>query len=97
MEKLRQQPVQAVLALLGMALVLAAIVQELRKPVVERTWHGLLGGIIPYDFRPPTWERVREAWWNPESNRLFTPRVWGIGWAVNLPVLFDRVRAFAQD
>ena len=66
------------------ALVAAAIATELVKPAPERTWHGKVGGIVPYDFRPPTWQRIREAYWNPESDRLFSDRVFGVGWAVNL-------------
>ena len=66
------------------ALVAAAIATELVKPAPERTWQGKVGGIVPYDFRPPTWQRIREAYWNPESDRLFSDRVFGVGWAVNL-------------
>lgn len=69
------------LALLG-----AAIYDQLRRPPAERTWHGQIG-IVPYDFRPPTLERLRERLWNPDDPRLFTPHVWGIGWAVNLAQL----------
>jgi hypothetical protein len=79
--------------LVGAALVAAAVAQELRKPSAERTWHGRLGGFIPYDFRPPTLERFREAWWNPDDPRIFTDRVFGVGWAVNL----GRVVKLAQE
>lgn len=65
-------------------LVLAAVATELSKPADERTWHGKVGGIVPYDFRPPTWQRIRDAYWNPESDHLFSDRVFGVGWAVNL-------------
>jgi hypothetical protein len=41
-------------------------------------------GVVPYDFRPPTWERIRSAYWNPESDSLFSDRVFGVGWAINL-------------
>jgi hypothetical protein len=41
-------------------------------------------GLVPYDFRPPTWKRIRDAYWNPESDHLFSDRVFGVGWAVNL-------------
>src|SRR5205807_3360032 len=70
--------------LTAFALVAAAIATELAKPAPERTWRGKVGGIVPYDFRPPTWKRIREAYWNPESDRLFSDRVFGVGWAVNL-------------
>ena len=65
-------------------LVVAAVATELSKPEHDRTWHGKVGGIVPYDFRPPTWERIRTAYWNPDSERLFSDRVFGVGWAVNL-------------
>jgi hypothetical protein len=65
-------------------LVVAAVATELVKPEAERTWHGKVFGAVPYDFRPPTWKRIREAYWNPESDRLLSDRVFGVGWAVNL-------------
>jgi hypothetical protein len=70
------------LAVVG--LVVAAVATELSKPEDERTWHGRVGGVVPYDFRPPTWERIRSAYWNPNSDSLFSDRVFGVGWAVNL-------------
>lgn len=65
-------------------LVVAALATELTKPESERTWQGRVFGLVPYDFRPPTWERIRDAYWNPDSDRLFSDRVFGVGWAVNL-------------
>ena len=65
-------------------LVVAAVATELSKPAPERTWEGRLFGIVPYDFRPPTWRRIRDAYWNPGSDHLFSDRVFGVGWAVNL-------------
>jgi ABC-type sugar transport system substrate-binding protein len=70
--------------LAGLALTLAAISQEMAKPEPERTWHGKVIGFVPYDFRPPTWERIRRAYWNPEDPRLFTDKVLGVGWSINL-------------
>jgi hypothetical protein len=70
------------LAVVG--LVVAAVATELAKPEAERTWNGRVFGLVPYDFRPPTWERIRTAYWNPESDQLFSDRVFGVGWAVNL-------------
>jgi len=66
------------------ALVAAAVATELAKPAPERTWQGKVFGVVPYDFRPPTWQKIREAYWNPESDRLFSDRVFGVGWALNL-------------
>jgi hypothetical protein len=70
--------------LAAVALVVAAVATELAKPEAERTWQGRVFGLVPYDFRPPTWERIRGAYWNPESDRLFSDRVFGVGWALNL-------------
>jgi hypothetical protein len=71
-------------AVVGFALLAAAAATELRKPAGERTWHGRLGGFVPYDLRPPTLERLRAAWWNPDEPRILTDRVFGVGWAINL-------------
>jgi hypothetical protein len=68
---------------LGVGLIAAVIYQELRRPPEERTWHGRIGGFMPYDLRPPTPERLRDAYWNPDEPRIFTDRVLGIGWAIN--------------
>ena len=65
-------------------LVVAAVATELAKPEPERTWEGRVLGMVPYDFRPPTWQRIRDAYWNPSSGHLFSDRVFGVGWAVNL-------------
>jgi hypothetical protein len=65
-------------------LIVAAVATELSKPEPERTWEGRVLGVVPYDFRPPTWQRIRDAYWNPGSDRLFSDRVFGVGWAVNL-------------
>jgi hypothetical protein len=61
----------------------AAVGKELRKPRGRRTWHGRILGLVPYDFRLPTVRRVKSRWWNPLDRRLFTPRAFGIGWAIN--------------
>ena len=69
---------------IAFGLVAAAIATELSKPQEERTWKGQVFGFVPYDFRPPTWERIRSAYWNPNSEQLFSDRVFGVGWAINL-------------
>ena len=63
-----------------------ALYQELKKPAEERTWHGKVAGVVPYDFRVPTLDRLRHAYWEPESDEIFSERVFGVGWAVNVPV-----------
>jgi hypothetical protein len=79
--------------LVSLGLMVAAISQEMSKPEAERTWHGRVGGFVPYDFRPPTWERIKAAYWNPSDPRLFTEKVMGVGWAVNL----YRARGLMQE
>ena len=64
----------------------AAIYQELRKPPEARTWNGKVAGIVPYDFRLPTIDRLREAYWDPDNEQVFSEKVFGVGWAVNIPV-----------
>ena len=74
---------------------LAAVCQELEKPKEERRWQGKLG-FIPYDFRIPTIERVKEFCWNPDDSRIFTPGVWGIGWTINLYTLLEKMRVIGE-
>src|SRR5437667_9377602 len=76
--------IRRLMRLTAVALVVGAVATELSKPEAERTWHGRVIGIVPYDFRPPTWDRIRDAYWNPASDRLFSDRVFGVGWAINL-------------
>jgi hypothetical protein len=72
-------------------LTMAAVAQELSKPEGQRTWHGRVAG-VPYDFRMPTPHRFRDAYWNPNDERLFTDRVVGIGWAINFAQVVARLR-----
>jgi hypothetical protein len=74
-----------------------AIYQELKKPAEERTWHGKVAGIVPYDFRIPDLQRLKAAYWAPESDVLFTEKVVGVGWSVNLPVAMRKLSAIASQ
>jgi hypothetical protein len=71
------------LRIITLALVVAAVVKELRTPAGERSWHGVVGGFVPYDFRRPTVARFRERMWDPEGAHLVSPRAFGVGWTVN--------------
>jgi hypothetical protein len=71
-----------VLAVVGIAVVGAAVVNELRKPPAERTWQGRMAG-LPYDLRPPTLHRLRATLWDPDNPALVVPHVFGVGWTVN--------------
>jgi len=82
--------------LVGMAAVaaaVAAVTKELRRPAEERTWHGEVAGFVPYDFRKPTLDRVRERMWAPGDPQLVTPQVFGVGWTVNV----GRVASLLQE
>jgi hypothetical protein len=73
------------------AAVAGAIYTELRKPPEQRTWNGKLLGVVPYDFRLPTVERLRQAYWNPASPKLITDRPLGVGWSINIPTVLRRL------
>lgn len=55
---------------------------------MEKT--GELFGVVPYDLRPPTWERIKERMWNPGDERIVMPRVFGAGWTLNFYRLRER-------
>lgn len=61
-----------------------AIGTELSKPPSVRTWEGRIGGVVPYDLRFPTLERLRERYWNPDSERVITKQPFGVGWTFNV-------------
>jgi hypothetical protein len=75
----------------------AAIYQELRKPPAERTWQGKVAGVVPYDFRIPTPERLRRGYWDPDSDQIFSETVFGVGWGVNIPVLARKLTETARQ
>jgi hypothetical protein len=75
----------------------AAIYQELRKPPEARTWNGKVAGIVPYDFRIPTLDRLRAAYWDPDNDRVFSENVFGVGWAVNIPVAARKFSEIASQ
>ncbi len=68
-----------------------AIVQELRKPSEERTWHGKVADLVPYDFRKPTVERFRDTYWNPDGP-ILPGKAFGVGWALNLGAVKKLIR-----
>jgi len=69
---------------IGACLVGMAIGTELAKPPSVRTWEGRIGGVVPYDLRFPTLERLRERYWNPDSDRVITRQPFGVGWTFNV-------------
>ena len=90
-ERKSGQDLQKVIRLITLALAVAAVVKELRNPPEERQWNGVLG-FVPYDFRVPTFARVKERMWDPENAHLINPRVFGVGWTLNIGRLVELVR-----
>ena len=82
-----------ILRVLAMAAVAGAVYRELKQPPEERTWHGKLLGVVPYDFRLPTPAKVLNAWWNPKSTRIVGDPVFGVGWSLNLAALTEQLRS----
>ena len=56
---------------------------------------GRLAG-MPYDWRRPTAARIKARWWNPGDPRLFTPKAFGWGYALNFYWLVHPVRYFRR-
>ena len=89
--KLKIDGWRGVVSLLGMSMLAAAVVREIRLPREQRTWHGTLLGFVPYDLRPPTLDRLVHTLWNPRQDAVIVPTVFGVGWTVNAAAL---VRVF---
>ena len=80
------------LKLLGAILAIAAVIKELRLPKDERAWHGALGGLVPYDFRMPTVEKLKRTFWDRDGT-IVVNRPFGVGWTVNLGAVVAKVRS----
>ena len=78
-----------------LAITMAAIFQEFEKPEEERKWHGCILK-VPYDFRFPTLGRIKASYWNPANSHIFTPEVFGVGWAINLHALREKLRIMGE-
>ena len=83
---------RSLIRLVTVALAVASVVKELRMPPAERTWHGVVAGFVPYDFRRPTVARLRAAMWDPEGDHLLSARSFGVGWTVNAGRVVKLVR-----
>ena len=80
--------------MLAAVLAIVAVIKELRLPKGERTWHGALGGFVPYDFRMPTVEKIKRTFWNPDGT-IVVDRVFGVGWTINLGAIVAKVRSLS--
>ena len=79
--------IRGILTIAGLVLVGAAVVTELMKPPNQRRWHGKVAGAVPYDFRPPTWQRLKGNMWNPKDPHVMKDKAFGVGWDVNFGAL----------
>jgi hypothetical protein len=82
-KKRNSKPRNTLLSLVFSALLISAIVEQLRRPKQERTWHGNVLG-IPYDFRRPTLAKICQTFWNDQTTQLLVPQAFGMGWSINV-------------
>jgi hypothetical protein len=98
MKRKKTSPVGTLWNALIALLVVLALREQLRLPPEERTWHGSIGGVIPYDFRRPTLERIRATYWNKDNSQILVPQAFGVGWTINLyPLLHPETMRTQQS
>jgi hypothetical protein len=85
-EKRGLNPRSIIISAVVAFLVVNAVREQLSLPPEERTWHGRIFG-VPYDFRVPTVERLRNTYWNEDSAELLVPQAFGVGWTLNFHAL----------
>lgn len=81
-KKKAASPLNFLAGVAAISLVGGAITQQLRRPLSERTWHGTIAR-VPYDFRPPTPEKLRNTFWNKDTAQVVVPQAFGLGWTIN--------------
>jgi hypothetical protein len=84
------RPINFIFGVLFLIYVVVAVTQQLQRPPEERTWYGKIAG-IPYDFRIPTVERIRNTFWNKDTSQILLPQAFGIGWTINMyPIIHPK-------
>jgi hypothetical protein len=78
-------------SLIGLVLLIASVLRELRLPAERRTWHGCVFGKVPYDLRFPSLDRLASTMWNPDEHGLLVPTAFGVGWTINFAALWAAV------
>lgn len=74
-----------VLLILGALLLPPLALRLAGKPLTGRFFG------MPYDFTPPTLDKVRRTLWNPSDDRVLAPHVYGWGYSVNLNAIARRL------
>jgi hypothetical protein len=69
---------------------------EVYDPDVRLPRSGRFLG-LPYDWRRPTKERVRQEVWNTDERRLLTPKAFGWGYGLNLAEVARRLGLRRED
>ncbi len=78
------------------AAAVAATVGEAPDTARTGSRHASFHG-VPIDFTRPTAERVASTWWNPRDERIFVPRVFGLGWALNVGAVAVKLGLIEPD
>lgn len=82
-----KRAVRRISTLVGVGLVVAAVVTELRKPAGQRNWQGQVAGVVPYNFRPAVGSGTRPEPGPGKRDKVLVPRSFGVGWSVNFPAV----------
>jgi len=91
--KKRGMKPRALISALFAVLVISALIEQLRRPKEERTWQGSVLG-VPYDFRLPTLEKLRNTFWNEKTSQILVPQAFGMGWSINFyPLVHPQSRS----
>jgi hypothetical protein len=80
----KRHPLMGLVRAGALGALITAVVQEFKQPKGRRTWHGQVWGFVPYDLRPPSFQRFRRAVWSPDDRRIIVPMAFGVGWTINL-------------
>jgi len=84
------------LSLLALGALAAAIHKELSKPAHSREWHGHVAGVVPYDLRVPTVDKIKDRVLNPDGP-VIVPTTFGVGWDANLGRIAKEVRSYSES
>ena len=46
---------------------------------------------LPFDWRTPSWRRIKANIWNPHGDRIVVPKSFGWGYEVNVHALLRKL------